>query len=143
MIWYYGHNHLLLLLIVVSICYCSSQLQQPPDDSDIINKSANCPTAEGSMTWSRLESWSSNLRDSVISSKVSSTGCGKEEDDEENPLPERKKKILLIGVDGIRADAAGMLPLPNFRRLERMGTYTYWATVQKLGTAVSGPGWVR
>ena len=34
-----------------------------------------------------------------------------------------------------------MLPLPNLRRLERIGSYSYWASVQESGSAVSGPGW--
>lgn len=52
-----------------------------------------------------------------------------------------KKKILFIGIDGVRADVVGMTPLPNFRRLQSMGTYSYWANVQTSGMAVSGPGW--
>ena len=156
MIRYYGHAHFFFIVLsVVSIRDGFSQ-SQPADGSDIIDETTNCSTGTRSMTWSQLESWSSDLRESVVSSKVSSTlsqstsptsstqdevGC----DDKETPssLPQKKKKVLLIGVDGIRADAAGMLPLPNFRRLERMGSYSYWANVQQLGSAVSGPGWVR
>lgn len=52
-----------------------------------------------------------------------------------------EKRVLLIGVDGLRADAAAMLPLPNLHRLSLMGTHTYWAKVQSTGTAISGPGW--
>ena len=57
------------------------------------------------------------------------------------PVSLDDKRVLLIGVDGLRADAAAMLPLPNLYRLSLMGTHTYWAKVQTTGTAVSGPGW--
>lgn len=49
-----------------------------------------------------------------------------------------KKKVLLMGLDGVRADVA-MLPLPNIRRLQAIGTYSWWADVQSSATAVSGP----
>ena len=35
-----------------------------------------------------------------------------------------RQKVILLGIDGLRADAAGMLPLPNLRRLAMMGTST-------------------
>ena len=41
-----------------------------------------------------------------------------------------KKKVLFIGVDGVRADVIGMTPLPNIARLRSMGTYSFWADVQ-------------
>lgn len=52
-----------------------------------------------------------------------------------------KKKVLLVGIDGLRADVVGMTPLPNIRRLQSMGTYSFWADVQSSASAVSGPGW--
>jgi hypothetical protein len=52
-----------------------------------------------------------------------------------------KQKVLFIGVDGFRADAAGMLPLPNVRKLQARGYSSFWATVQQTASAVSGPGW--
>lgn len=51
-----------------------------------------------------------------------------------------KQKVLLIGIDGLRADVA-MIPLPNIRRLQSMGTCSFWADVQSTASAVSGPGW--
>ena len=51
-----------------------------------------------------------------------------------------KKKVLLMGLDGVRADVA-MLPLPNIHRLQSIGTYSWWADVQSSATAVSGPCW--
>jgi hypothetical protein len=47
----------------------------------------------------------------------------------------------MIGVDGLRADVVGMTPLPAFRRLQSLGTYSFWADVQSEEGAVSGPGW--
>ena len=34
------------------------------------------------------------------------------------------QRVLLLGIDGLRADAAAMLPLPNLHRLSTMGTST-------------------
>lgn len=47
----------------------------------------------------------------------------------------------MIGIDGLRADVVGMTPLPAIRRLQAMGTYSFWANVQSSASAVSGPGW--
>jgi len=52
-----------------------------------------------------------------------------------------KKKVLLIGIDGLRADVVGMTPLPHIARLKNMGTHSFWADVQSTASAVSGPGW--
>lgn len=41
-----------------------------------------------------------------------------------------QRKVLFLGVDGFRAGAAAMLNLPNIRRLEAIGTFSYWARVQ-------------
>ncbi len=40
------------------------------------------------------------------------------------------KKVLMIGIDGLRADVVGMTPLPNIERLKKMGTHSFWADVQ-------------
>lgn len=76
---------------------------------------------------SELDTWLTSLR-----SETPST-C--------SVLPSNKQKVLLVGIDGFRADAAAMLPLPNIRRLMAMGTWSFWAKVQSTATAVSGPGW--
>ena len=57
------------------------------------------------------------------------------------PTSSEKQKVLLIGIDGFRADAAAMLPLTGIRRLMSMGKWSFWAKVQATGSAVSGPGW--
>jgi len=41
-----------------------------------------------------------------------------------------KKKVLMIGIDGLRADVVGMTPLPHIARLKNMGTHSFWADVQ-------------
>ena len=41
-----------------------------------------------------------------------------------------KKKVFMIGVDGLRADVVGMTPLPHIARLKSMGTHSFWADVQ-------------
>mmetsp|Transcript_19840 Transcript_19840/g.28257 ORF Transcript_19840/g.28257 Transcript_19840/m.28257 type:complete len:559 (-) Transcript_19840:81-1757(-) len=51
------------------------------------------------------------------------------------------KKVLMIGIDGLRADVVGMTPLPHIERLKKMGTHSFWADVQSTANAVSGPGW--
>ena len=35
-----------------------------------------------------------------------------------------RQKVIFLGIDGLRADAAGMLPLKNLHRLAMMGTST-------------------
>lgn len=52
-----------------------------------------------------------------------------------------RKKVLFLGVDGVRSDVISMIPLPAIRRLQAMGTYSYWADVQSTAGASSGPGW--
>ena len=92
-----------------------------------------CPTPE----LSDFDTWTKDVREGVQNAglrSIPSTNC---------PVELSKKKVLMIGIDGLRAAAAAMLPLPNFRRLERMGSFSYWAHVQKTATAVSGPGWTR
>ena len=55
--------------------------------------------------------------------------------------PSNKKRVLLIGIDGLRADVVGMTPLPNIHRLQSLGMYSFWADVQSTANAKSGPGW--
>ena len=81
--------------------------------------------------FSRLESFLADLRPE-IQSPASSTSSFCASD---------KQKVLLIGIDGLRADAAAMLPLPGMRRLQAMGTWSFWASCQNEARAVSGPGW--
>jgi len=86
-----------------------------------------------------LSEWTTNIRAAVQKAKLPQAGDNRCNDDNSDNLP--IKKVLFIGIDGLRAEAAGMLPLPAFRRLERMGTYSYWANVQSKATVKSGPGW--
>ena len=123
---------------------------------DVCPTTTTTPTSDGgndsetiTPNWNSLQSWIQHQREVSATSASPSSSSGNKNDDtdatNDNDCPtkkKRKKKILLIGVDGLRSDAAGMLPLPNIRRLERWGTYSYWANVQTTGGATSGPGWV-
>ena len=55
--------------------------------------------------------------------------------------PASERRVLVVGIDGLRAAAAAMLPLPNLRRLEAAGAYSYYASTQWTGATYSGPGW--
>jgi len=44
--------------------------------------------------------------------------------DPNNVFGRSHQRVLLLGIDGLRADAAAMLPLPNLHRLSTMGTST-------------------
>ena len=44
--------------------------------------------------------------------------------DPNNVFGRSHQRVLLLGIDGLRADAAAMLPLPNLHRLSAMGTST-------------------
>jgi len=93
-----------------------------------IHSALECPTPE----LSSLEEWTSDRRAAVQSANLPLAGdC--------NSPP--AQKVLMIGIDGLRAAAAAMLPLPNLRRLARIGTSSYWAHVQADAATVSGPGW--
>jgi len=45
-----------------------------------------------------------------------------------------ERRVLVLGIDGLRAAAAAMLPLPNLRRLEAASAYSYYASTQWTGT---------
>lgn len=96
----------------------------------VANAQTYCNTPE----FASLESWAADLRQGVQNEGLPAidTAC---------PTDGSRQKVLVIGVDGFRADAAAMLPLPNLRRLERIGSWSYWAWLQESGSAVSGPGW--
>lgn len=95
---------------------------------------ANAQTYCNTPEFTSLESWATDLREGVKNEGLPAidTAC---------PTEGSRQKVLVIGIDGFRADAAAMLPLPNLRRLERIGSYSYWAHLQDTGSAVSGPGW--
>jgi len=86
---------------------------------------------------SSFAEWTLDLRTAVQKADLPLVGAGREYNLDDTTV----KKVLFIGIDGLRASAIGMLPLPNFRRLERMGTYSYWAEVQSEAVVKSGPGW--
>ena len=96
----------------------------------VANAQTYCNTPE----FKSLESWALDAREGVKNEGLPAIGttC---------PTDGSRQKVLVIGVDGFRADAAAMLPLPNLRRLESIGSYSYFAHLQDTGSAVSGPGW--
>ncbi len=51
----------------------------------------------------------------------------------------QKRKVLILGIDGVRADALQLAKTPNLDSLTANGTYTYNAWC--LGITVSGPSW--
>jgi len=83
--------------------------------------------------------WTTDIRTAAQKAKLPQAGGNSCDNDDPDSLP--VKKVLFIGIDGLRAAAAAMLQLSAFRRLERMGTYSYWANVQSEATVKSGPGW--
>ncbi len=56
-----------------------------------------------------------------------------------NAFASQKRKVLFIGIDGVRADALQSANTPNIDTLVAHGSYTYdsWC----LGITVSGPSW--
>lgn len=94
-----------------------STLQQP---AKIVASGATTGCDPTTPSLSSLANFTDNLRNAAASSpSVDTITC---------PAPGESdhshKRVLLIGVDGLRADAAAMLPLPNLHRLSQMGTST-------------------
>ena len=94
-----------------------STLQQP---AKIVASGATTGCDPNTPSLSSLANFTDNLRDAAASSpSVDTITC---------PAPGESdhshKRVLLIGIDGLRADAAAMLPLPNLHRLSQMGTST-------------------
>jgi len=86
-------------------------------------------------TISSLNEWKSDLRQSSLGASLPPAGTAS------CSFPKDNQKVLFLGVDGFRAASAAMLPLPNIRRLESMGVFSYWASTQQTGITKSGPGW--
>ncbi len=56
-----------------------------------------------------------------------------------NATAEREKKVLLIGLDGVRPDCLQLADTPTFDRLAAMGALSH--TAQTSPITVSGPSW--
>ena len=56
-----------------------------------------------------------------------------------NAFASQKRKVLILGLDGVRSDALQLANTPNIDELIANGFYTYdsWC----LGITVSGPSW--
>ena len=67
-----------------------------------------------------LVSFTDDLRGAAAASKtVETINCT-----DPNVFDRPRQKVILLGIDGLRADAVGMLPLTNLNRLAMMGTST-------------------
>jgi arylsulfatase A-like enzyme len=66
-------------------------------------------------------------------------GCGEEEAPRPVPLDERTPKVLLIGIDGVRADVLMEVPTPHFDALANGGTLTL--RTRTTTPSMSGPAW--
>ncbi len=67
------------------------------------------------------------------------TACGSEPPRAEIPLGERKPKVLLIGIDGVRADVLADVSTPNLDALAAVGSFT--TQTRTTTPSVSGPAW--
>lgn len=57
------------------------------------------------------------------------------------PPLDARRKVLFVGVDGVRGDALEAASTPNFDALRRHGAYSETARTQVTAMPVSGPGW--
>ena len=73
-----------------------------------------------------LVSFTDDLRGAAAAAYASSSADGTIAcpADSNNVFGRSHQRVLLLGIDGLRADAAAMLPLPNLHRLSTMGTST-------------------
>ena len=71
-----------------------------------------------------LATFTDNLRDSAASSPSVDTITCPAPGGDGGVFDHSHKRVLLIGIDGLRADASAMLPLPNLHRLSQLGTST-------------------
>ena len=65
------------------------------------------------------------------------TGCG----EDSTELQEKKRYVLVIGIDGMRPDALEAANTPAIDRMIEGGLSTDEATIQRGTVARSGPGW--
>lgn len=68
-------------------------------------------------------------------------GCGDDDEPPPPPVPieDRTPKVLLIGIDGVRADVLAEVPTPNLDALAASGSFT--AQTRTTTPSVSGPAW--
>jgi hypothetical protein len=57
------------------------------------------------------------------------------------PPPGNERKVLVIGIDGLRGDAVPAADTPNMDALMESGAFTLFASTQLEAATVSGPGW--
>jgi hypothetical protein len=66
-----------------------------------------------------LEEWASDVRQGIQDANLPPT-IGTE-----CPIDDSRKQVLVIGTDGLSADAVAGLPLPSCRRLEGIERFSY------------------
>jgi len=57
------------------------------------------------------------------------------------PPPGNERKVLVVGVDGLRGDAVPAADTPNMDALMGAGAFTLFASTHLEAATVSGPGW--
>jgi len=63
-------------------------------------------------------------------------------DEAEGPIPAgNDRKVLVIGIDGLRGDAVPEADTPRMDELMEQGAWTLFASTQLQAPTVSGPGW--
>ncbi|MFO0606076.1 MAG: alkaline phosphatase family protein [Polyangiales bacterium] len=58
-----------------------------------------------------------------------------------SPDPTQPHKVLVVGVDGVRADLVPAATMPNLAALRGFGQWIPRATTQRTAATLSGPGW--
>jgi arylsulfatase A-like enzyme len=92
------------------------------------------------MVTTRHGQWSRSLVAAQLALVVLvSAACGDDEAPPPIPLEERTPKVLLIGIDGVRADVLMEVPTPNLDALAAGGTLTL--RTRTTTPSVSGPAW--
>lgn len=67
------------------------------------------------------------------------TGCGPRTQPDEPAADRRERKVLVIGIDGVRPDVLAELETPNLDRLIEAGTFSDAARTTR--PTMSGPAW--
>ena len=57
------------------------------------------------------------------------------------PGPDLQRRVLVVGIDGVRGDAVDAARTPTLDTLARHAAWTHRASTQRQGLTISGPGW--
>ncbi len=75
-----------------------------------------------------------------VASLLIQAGCAPEKRTD-TPIDAAAKKVLFIGIDGLRGDGIPNSDTPNLDSLTAQGRWTMFASTQLQASTVSGPGW--